>query len=89
MRFRLNRQHPGDCGWVVPEVEAVAGADLDHGASEPGEQCSAVFGHAAALHRLGHLGIDPGEDRMMDRLAAHRSAHGSLHVVYSPVLTLT
>jgi hypothetical protein len=57
----LDRDHFGDAGRVVLEVQAVACADLDHPPLEAGEQPAAVLGPAAALGATAEPRVEPRE----------------------------
>ena len=46
---------------VVLEVEAVAGAELQHPAAQVGERLAAVFGDAAAFRLWAQPGVDPAK----------------------------
>src|SRR5207249_12327459 len=58
------------------EVQAVAGADLDHPAAQPRQQLLAVGGHAR-LHRLAEPGEAAGEPGVVRRAAAAARGHQS------------
>jgi hypothetical protein len=68
----------GHRGRVVGEVEAVSGAQLEHGAAQPVEQPAPVLGRAAPLGGLG--GAEVGA-----REAWSRKVAGGCHRVMPPV----
>ena len=70
-RLGLDGEHALDRLGVEGEVEAVARADLDHLAGEPGEQLAAVL----ALGARGGAHVDPREEGVVDLLdcVGHRS----------------
>jgi hypothetical protein len=73
--FWFHGQDFGDGGWVVGEVEAVAGADLQDPTREAGQQPSAVVADLG-VHEVADPRIDAGEDGMVDRSLLTKRAHG-------------
>jgi hypothetical protein len=64
IRLGLHREHLGDRGRVVGEVEAVAGADLHDPAGQAGEEGAAVLEGALGVHGRADPGVDASEDGM-------------------------
>jgi hypothetical protein len=60
-----------DLGRVVGEVDAVAGAHLEHPPGEPGEELAAPFAVAGILHPGADPGVEAGEERILDLGAGH------------------
>jgi hypothetical protein len=61
VRLWFHREDFGDLGWVVGEHAAVAGADLDHSATQPRSDRRAVLGAAGAVHRRADALVEAGE----------------------------
>jgi hypothetical protein len=60
-RLRLHRQHTGDLGWVMREVQAVASAHLDHPSAESYEQAVPVLGEPTLLHLQARSEVHAGK----------------------------
>jgi hypothetical protein len=64
IRLGLHGQDLGDRWRVVGEVEAVAGADLEHPAGQAGEEGAPVLEGALGVHGRADAGVDASEDRV-------------------------
>lgn len=71
MGFGLDGEDGGDLGWVVREVHAVAGADLEHVAGHAGEELGAALAIAGLVHPRAGPGVEAGEQGVAD-LVGHR-----------------
>src|SRR5438105_2993280 len=70
-RLRLDRQDADHLRRIVREVQAVACADLEHVAGEPGEEPATMLDGAAAIHLGAHCDPEPSEDRMAHARLGH------------------
>jgi hypothetical protein len=74
--LRLHRHHLVHRAGVIPEVQAVPGAHLDHAAGEPVEHRPAVIGLALPFALGPETREEASEDRMVDLLVVARHCGG-------------
>jgi hypothetical protein len=64
IRLGLHSEDLGDGRRVVGEIQAIAGAHLQHLAVQAGQQRAAVLDGALGVHGRADPGVEAGEDRV-------------------------